>query len=187
MMRTQLLVRLACRSVGLSALLLLAAVSAHAQVSVLGKGFLLDSAGSLTSAPAEVIAGKNSITGSYSGPNAFTSFLYTDPTFIHLTANQTYTITLSYRIITTGSAGFSFGFFSAQAGSVGPFVPTGDITGSSGASGTATVTGTLFNFPDYAAVFKINGTGAIAIDDIAITSNGQLVASENAEGPTIAP
>ena len=172
----------------ITALLPLAAAPAHAQVAALGKGWLLDGAGSITSAPAEVVSGRNSIKGSYSGSNRFTGILISDPTFIQFAPNQRYTITVSYRIITAGSAGFSFGFFSAKAASAGPFVNTGSINGPSGASGTASLTETLFNFTDYSVGFKINGTGTIAIDEVRIANgNGQLVASENAEGPTIVP
>ena len=48
---------------------------ARAQVSALGKGFLIDGAGSLTSDPNEVIAGRNSIKGSYSGAGEYKSGL----------------------------------------------------------------------------------------------------------------
>jgi hypothetical protein len=169
-------------------LFLFAAGPASADVAVLGKGFRFNAAGSLTSAPAEVISGSHSIKGSYSGPDSFTPFLYTDPTFVQLSPNQTYTIALSYRILTAGSRGFEFGFFSQQASNGGHFLQTATITGAAGSSGTATVTATLESYADYAAGFKIGGTGAIAIDDIRITDRGgQLVAAENGEGPTIAP
>src|SRR3981081_1893895 len=125
-----------CRSLGLSALLLLAAFPAHAQVSVLGRGFLLDSAGSLPSTPAEVISGKNSIKGSYSGSNSFTTFLVTDPTFIHFAPNQSYTITFSYRVVTALSAGLQFGFFSATGSAAGHFLNDPIISPGAGTSGT---------------------------------------------------
>src|SRR5262245_6127664 len=163
-------------------LLLLAPLPAHAQVSALGKGWQLDSVGSLTSTPGEVISGRNSIKGSYAGPDdGFgRAYLYTNPTFIQFPPNQTLTITASYRIITAGSAGFEYGFNSPGHG-----LPSALITGASGASGTATLTVALQNHTDYSAFFKVSGTGAIAIDDIRITNSaGQLVASENAEGPT---
>jgi hypothetical protein len=167
---------------------LLWAQPVRAQVSVLGKGFSLDVVGSLTSSPGEVISGGTSIKGSYSGPNEFTSILITDPTFIRLEPNQTYTITLSYRILAQGSRGFSVGFFSPAGSREGRFVPTTDFSGGSGTSGTATLTARLASYPDYGLGVKVIGSGSIVIDDIRITNSaGQLVASENAEGPTIDP
>lgn len=47
----------------------------------------------------------------------------------------------------------------------------------------------LHNWPDYQVTFNTGGPGSIVIDDIRITnaSTGQLVAAENAEGPSVAP
>jgi hypothetical protein len=171
---------------GLIGNLILCAIPAYAQVATVGKGWLLVSAGSVTSVPSEVISGGHSIRGSYSGSNPYTPFLYSDPTFIRFVPNGTYTISVSYRIITAGS-GFEFGFFSASVGSAGPFVPTQVISGGAGLRGTATLSSTLLNHADYQFGFKIVTTGTIAIDDIRITNSaGTLVASENAEGPTLA-
>jgi uncharacterized protein (TIGR03437 family) len=174
----------------LSALLLFAVCPAHAQVAVLGKGWLLDSAGSITSTPSEVISGNNSIVGSFSGPDSgmVQPFLWTNPTLIQFVPNATYTITFSYRILTAGSAGFGFGFNSSSAQSQGVFLPTSVITGAAGASGTATLTASLGPYSDIRVEFDVGGTGAIAVDDIRITNSaGQLFASENAEGPTLVP
>lgn len=175
--------------VALSCVYVLTAAPVHAEGASVGKGWLLGSSfAGITSDPSEVVSGKSSVKGAYSGSATFTTVLYSDPTYVRFAAKQRYTFTLRYRIIEPGSAGFSFGFFSDRVGSAGPFVPTGSITGAAGATGTATLTATLFDFPDYAAGFKINGTGAIAIDEIKITdASGQLVASENAEGPNIVP
>src|SRR5262245_33732449 len=103
----------------LTGLFLLMATAADAQIATLGKGWFLDPVGSITSSPSEVISGKNSIKGSYSGTVMYTSLLISDPTFVKFTPNQTYTITLSYRIITAGSAGFEFGFFSVTGSKAG--------------------------------------------------------------------
>jgi uncharacterized protein (TIGR03437 family) len=175
-------------SFALSGLLLLAASPAHAQVAVLGEGWLLDSAGSITSTPAEVISGKNSIKGAFSGPDSGLahSFLWTNPTLIPFAPNATYTITFSYRILTAGSAGFQFGFFAASAQS--HFLPTSVITGAAGTSGTGTLTSNTGPYSDVQVGFKVSGTGAIAIDDIRVANSaGQLFTSENAEGPALAP
>ena len=176
-------------SFGLSWLFLVHAVPVHGQVPVPGKGFFLDGAGSFTSTPSEVISGRYSIKGSYFGTASFTAYLYTDPQIIKLTANQTYRITFSYRIITPSSVGFEFGFSSATASGAGRFLRTNVVTGAAGSSGTGTITSTLESYTDYVGGFKIAGTGAIAIDDIQISdvSTGQIVVSENAEGPTIKP
>jgi hypothetical protein len=163
-------------------------LDANAQVSALGKGFLLDGAGSLTSSPNEVISGKTSIKGSYSGAGSFTQFLFTDFNFIHFARNQTYTITLSYRILAQGTRNFEFGFFSNTGSREGRYVRSGSFGGSTGSTGTATLTARLEAYDDYAAGFKIEGTGAVAVDDIRITDGaGQLLVSENAEGPAIVP
>jgi hypothetical protein len=85
------------RSVGLTwlfgLLFLLAASPARPQVATLGKGWLLDVAGTITSASGEVISGRNSIKGSYSGPNVSTQILISDNDFVHFTPNRTYTMT----------------------------------------------------------------------------------------------
>lgn len=53
------------------------------------------------------------------------------------------------------------------------------------ASGT---TFRLNNHGDYRVFFATDGRGSIVVDDVRITDrNGQLVASENAEGPSLRP
>jgi len=128
--------------------LLLVGCSAYAQIAALGKGWLLDSAGSITSVPSEVISGKNSIKGSASGVDSgtYSSFLVTDPTFLQFAPNGTYTITFSYRILTASSASFQFGFFSSSA--QGTFQPTSVVKSAAGTSSTATLTGKLGSYSD---------------------------------------
>ena len=160
---------------------------ADAQVAVLGKGWLLDAAGRITSNQSEVITGRNSIKGTYSGSGSFTPVLLTDPAFVRFAGGQSYTVTLNYRILAQGSSDFEFGFFSRTGSGEGRFVRTGSIRGATGAAGTETLSARLEAYPDYGFSLKIVGTGAISVDDIRITdSAGQLVASENAEGPTLA-
>jgi hypothetical protein len=55
--------------------------------------FSLGPAGSLTSNPAEVIAGNESIEGSYSGPASNSAFLWTNPSLLPLTPNHSYKVT----------------------------------------------------------------------------------------------
>src|SRR5205085_7830497 len=44
------------------------------------------------------------------------------------------------------------------------------------------------NWPDYQVQFGIGGSGSIVVDEIRITdANGQLFASEKAEGPAFVP
>jgi len=178
------------RSLSLAAMgfLFLAGCPAYAQVAALGKGWLLDSAGSITSAVNEVISGNNSVKGSFSGPDSgiYNTFLVTDTTYIQFAPNGTYTITFSYRILTASSSGFQFGFFSSTANSQGSYQPTSVVKGATGTSSTATLTGKLGSYSDVLVQFKVIGSGAIAVDDIRITdSAGNLIASENAEGPTL--
>ncbi len=169
---------------------LLACLPAHAQVAVPGKGWLLDSAGSIVSTPSEVISGRNSIKGSFSGPDSGQArpYLNTNPAVIRFQPNETYTITLSYRIVTPGPGGFQFGFFSSSADARGDSQPTSVIRGAAGASGMATLTSRLGSYADLRAGFKVVGSGTILIDDIRITEgSGKLLTVENAEGPTLAP
>lgn len=176
-------------ALSLSGLFAIVASPASAQVAALGKGWLLDSAGSVTSASAEVIAGRSSVKASGTSSGTSLVFLQTDPAFVRFLPSQSYTMTWSYRIITASDAGFEYGFTSSEGNAVGDFGPSNVLRGASGSSGTVTTTFTLRNRGDYRIVFALAGTGAIVVDDIRITgASGQLVvASENAEGPSLAP
>src|SRR5207253_1094727 len=101
---------------GVAGLLLFAGTSAHTQIASLGKGWLLDTAGSVTSAPGEVITGRNSVKASWTSgdPGIAQVFLATDPNFVRFAPNQTYTMTFSYRIITASDGGFGYGFQSGE-------------------------------------------------------------------------
>lgn len=108
--------------------------------------------------------------GNVFGLRPVSDVLETDANFIQFAARETYTISLSYRIIAAGPRGFAFGFVSERGGSERNFVRMENISGSNGASGTASSTFTLLNYPDYQVQFKIAaGTGAVAIDDIRVT------------------
>ena len=149
-------------SLALSGLVLLAAFPAHAQprVASLGKGWLLDVAGSITSTPGEVISGNNSIKGSNAGPDlqAAKVYLNTNPSFIHFSPNQMYTIALSYRIVTAASGGFEYGFFSSTANGHGHPLPTAVVPGAAGASGTATLTSATGSYMDVRVSFNVSGS-----------------------------
>ena len=172
---------------GAFVILFLTAAPAHAQVAALGKGWLLDGFGNLTSAPGEVISGNASVKGASSSSTPFNAFLETDADYVHFAANETYTISATYRIISSGPEGFNFGFFSGKGSAERRFVSTGDIRGGAGATGTATQTFNLLNYDDYQVGFYVLGPGSIVLDDIRVTDRaGRVVASENAEGPTLA-
>ena len=49
--------------------------------------------------------------------------------------------------------------------------------------GSATLTSTLLNYPDYKVVWNVVGTGAIAIDNIRIVNltTGETIAAEDLE------
>jgi len=173
-----------------TALLVLALGSdAHAQVATLGKGFVLYGGGTITSNPNEVLSGRNSIKVSNSGAGQFTKFLASDHNFIHLARNETYTITLRYRVLEVASRGFSTGLaaFVSETGSrEGRVVPGRSFGGAAGTSGTFTLTARLEAYDDYFADFQMEGNGAIVVDEIQIAdAAGRVVASESAEGPTI--
>jgi hypothetical protein len=172
---------------GLSCLCVLAAAPAQAQVSALGKGWRLDGSGNLTPAAGEVISGSASIKGASSSSAPYNYFLESDPDYVHFAPSQTYTISVRYRILSAGPNGFQLGFFSAKGSAAGRYVPTTDFTGGAGSTGTATLTASLLNYDDYQMAFVVREAGTIVIDDIRVTDTaGRLVASENAEGPTIA-
>ena len=115
-------------------------------------------------------------------------FLDSDPTFIQLAPNQTYTITASYRILDRGSMGFTFGFFSSISSGQRRFLPMRLVDAASGTSGSESLTVTLESFPDYRATFSIVGTGTFVIDDVRITdAAGRVVTAETVDGPTLAP
>jgi uncharacterized protein (TIGR03437 family) len=157
----------------------------------LGPGFILDAAGSLTSNPSEVIAGNESIKGSYFGSGTYTPYLQTDPSIIPLSPNHSYQVTFRYKILTAPSNGFEVLFYSPTGGAAGNFLPSVTVTGPAGATATTTLTNTLGPYSDYQARWDIPGTGAISIDDIQLTdvATGKVIASENAEGtaPTVGP
>lgn len=152
----------------------------------LNPGFLINAIGSLTTSLDEVLAGTKSIKASYDGTGAYVPYLQTDSSVLPLSPNTTYQISFSYKILATPSSGFEVLFFSPQGGSVGNFLNSTRITGVSGDTGTASLTSTLANFPDYQARWNVVNTGAIAIDDIKITNltSGAVVAYENAEEGT---
>jgi hypothetical protein len=150
----------------------------------LGPGFLLDAAGSLTSNPSEVISGAESIKGSYSGTGSYTRYLETDPSIFPFLPNHSYRVTFQYKILTAPSTEFSVLFFSPTAAGQGNFLPDVTITGAAGTTGTATLTNTLGPFTDYRVYFEVDGTGAIAVDNIQLIdqATGTFIATENAEG-----
>lgn len=155
----------------------------------LGAAFQLDSAGSFTSHPPEVIDGAYSVKGSYNGPDSFTRFLETVPSALPLTANHQYQVAFHYRILTAPSRGFEALFYSPTAAAQGNYLPSTLIFGQTGDSGTAMLTGTLGPSTDYQVQWDIPGTGAIAIDDIQIVdlASGNVIAGANVEPALPAP
>lgn len=167
--------------------LLIATCAAQAQVHTLGKGWVLDGVGSITSAPAEVVSGHNSIKGAYFGIASYTTLLGTDPTYIRFASGQAYTLTFRYRVLSALSRGLQFGFFSSTGSAAQRLLNNPVLAGPPGASGTASATIALGPDTDHQILFKIVGTGAIAIDDIQVTdASGRVVSLEDAEGPALA-
>jgi uncharacterized protein (TIGR03437 family) len=149
--------------------------------------FYLGTAGQVTAVPSEVIAGSRSIKGSFSGTSKFTPYLRSNPAALSLLSAHSYRITFSYRILVAPSDGFETLFLSSKAASTGNFLPSTRITGKAGDSGTRTLTNTLGQYADYELWWEVNGTGAIAIDDIELVdvTTGLIIASENAERATV--
>ena len=156
---------------------------------VMAPAFSLGPAGSLTSSPAEVIAGKESIKGAYSGSESNTTFLVTNPSVLPLAANHSYTLMFSYKVLASPGNYFVAQFYSPTAGAQGKFLNVVAITGAAGTAGTATLTSTLANYSDYEVLWNIGTTGAISIDGIQISdgATGKVIAAEDAEatGPTL--
>jgi hypothetical protein len=158
---------------------------------VLGPGFVLDTAGSLTSNPSEVVSGTSaSIKGSYSGTGPYAQFLQTLPSIIPFSPGHSYQVTFQYNILTAPNNAFEVGFYSPTGGTQGNFLPQVNFTGAAGATGTATLTSTLGPYTDYYVLWQILGTGAISINNIQVIdlATGAVIATGNAEtGPTVGP
>ena len=156
---------------------------------MLGPAFSLGPAGSLTSNPAAVIAGTESIEGSGTGSNA--PFLQTNSSVLPLASNHSYTVTFQYKIITPPSTFFVVQFLSYLAASQNSFLNAATMTGAAGTTGTISLTSTLGNYSDYVVYWSVPPAGAISIDNIKVidAATGKVIASENAEGigPTLKP
>jgi hypothetical protein len=167
------------------ALCSLAAASLHLHAA--SGGLRLDSAGSITSSPSEVVGGTRSIKGAYTGTASFTNYLRGDSTTINLQPNQSYRVSFRYKVLVTPDKGFNAFFVSGKGFQQG-FSPvnTGFVQAPAGSTGQVSFTEKLQNFDDYTLVFVITGQGAIAVDDIQVASiaTGEVVASEDAEPGT---
>ena len=158
---------------------------------VLGPAFSLGPAGSLTSNPAEVIAGNESIKGSYSSSGSSLPFLQTNSSVLPLAPNHSYTVKFQYKIITAPGNFFVVQFLSFIAASQNNFLSGAIMMGEAGTTGTITLTSALGNYSDYVVYWGASGTttGAISIDNVQITDTAtdKVIASENAEGtgPTL--
>ena len=149
----------------------------------LGPRLELGPAGNLTSTPSEVISGTASIKGAYFGAGSYTQYLRSIPSIVKFVGGRSYRVTFKYQILTAPSDGFEVLFYSPTGGAANDFLPSTYITGAAGASGTATLTSTLHAYADYQALWTINGTGALVIDDIVIAdvASGQVVTSESVD------
>ena len=130
-------------------------------------GLRLDVAGSITSAPAEVISGGRSIKGSYTGAGSFTNILRGDSSTLNLRPNESYRVTFRYKVLVTPDKGFNSFFVSGKGFQQG-FSPVNSffVQAPAGSTGEATFTERLANFDDYSVLWTVIGQGAIAIDDI---------------------
>jgi hypothetical protein len=157
--------------------------SGAASITGLSAGFVLETAGRLTTAPDQVISGTRSILGEYGGSGSYTPYLRTEPAALPLSPGHTYRVSFAYRILRAPSRGFEVLFYSPTGGAQGSWLPSYTIRGADGDSGTATLQNTLGNFRDYQARWNIVGTGAIVIDDIVIRDVGEstVFAMEDAE------
>ena len=169
----------------LAAGLLLASL-AHGATVPLVRGLVLETIGEQTENPDEVISGKRSIKGTYTGNSSNQVYLRTDATLFPLAPGRSYRVTFRYKILTQPDRGFEVLFFSPKAGAVGNFLPSQNISGPVGTTGVAELTNTLGNFDDYQLRWNIVGRGAIAIDEIQLVdvATGFVLLAEDAEGNT---
>jgi uncharacterized protein (TIGR03437 family) len=144
-------------------------------------GFRLETGGSLTNTPADLVSGTRSIKGIGSG--SWTNFLSTHPGTIPFVANRSYAVTFRYRVLAALDQGSYVLFYSQEAANAKYTSPSTAIQGSLGETATATLTGTLGPYGDYQVYWAIGSSGAIAIDDIRIidTVTGNILAIEDAE------
>jgi hypothetical protein len=155
----------------------------HGSGPYLGSAFQLDSSGTVTSDPNEVISGICSIKGAYTGGAAYSPFFETVASLLPLKPGHAYQVTFRYKILTNPSTGFEVLFYSPTGAVSGHFLPSVLITGHAGDSGTVTLTNTLGPYSDYKAGWNIDGTGAISIDDIQIidVASAKVIAAANCE------
>jgi len=150
-----------------------------------GVGFQLDPAGSLTNNTNEVITGTTSIKGEYNGSGQYTPYLHTNNSTLPLLANESYTVTFSYKILssTSKSLGFQVLFWSPTEARLNNWLGGKNINGLTGDSGVATLTVKLGNYTDYRVTWNIIATGSISIDNIEIKkiNSNIVVATEDGE------
>jgi hypothetical protein len=144
---------------------------------------ILTENGRYTNASDEVIAGRRSILGSYSGIGGYAPYLRTDPSVLQLIGGHTYRVSFDYRILVANAKGFETLFYSPMGGSEGKWLESKTVYGAASSSGSATLTATLLDYPDYEVRWNIVAIGAIVIDNIVLTdlTAGQVVATEDAE------
>ena len=105
-----------------------AAPSLHASST---GGLILDTGGSITSDPNEVIGGTRSVKGVSSG-TSYTGVLHSDPTRLPFQRNQTYRITFRYKVLTSPGQGLNVYFYSPTAAAQGSFAPGQNVSASPG-------------------------------------------------------
>lgn len=151
----------------------------------LSAGFTLGPCGSLASEQLWVLSGTASVVGSYSGPERYSCYLETNPELMPLRGGTTYLVEFSYRVLADADRGFEVLFLSDTAASRDQWLPSLTIEGPPGSSGTASLRGTILDYPDYRVYWNIVGRGSIAVDDIRISELGPegpiAVATEGAE------
>jgi len=181
----RLLARQSLLFCGLYAPMLWAQSGQQLQQPTLGPGFALYPAGSLTTTASEVISGKASIKGTYTGTDTYISFLQTDASVVSFKPNHSYRVSFQYKVLTAAPNGFKAFFNSPIAFAQGTPSNPGNIfiDNSVSPTGTATFTATLGAYTDYQILWGISGSGSISVDNIQIADGvtGEVLASEDAE------
>jgi len=153
------------------------------ELLTLSSAFYLPSEGTLTNVEGQVISGSFSVMGIYHGADSYTAYLQTDPDTLILESLNTYEVSFDYLILEAPDEGFEVLFYSPIGGEQDNWLPSSEISGEEGDTGTVVLQADLADYPDYQIRWNIVGTGAIAIDNIQITnlSTGEVIATEDAE------
>lgn len=126
--------------------------------------------GTLTTDPAQVVAGTRSAYGTAPASTDWYEFLYSDPADIVLAPGASYEVSFSSRTSASPGAG-GYHYFLARSQGTGATADVGvtSWTGAVGAVERRTVQFTTQNHGDYRLVWGLRLGGGLAVDDVTVT------------------